>query len=414
MFEVRSLPMTQPDFVPGGEPASRPTIHLIPGGHRRAVMGHPWIFSNEIRMDAAAKALAPGTLVRLVAHHGEAIGTAYFNPHTLIAARLLTRAPEALIDAAFLAERLRQAAALRARLCPAPFYRLAHAEADGLPGLILDRYGEVVVLQANTAGMEALTPPLLEALEEVLAPTAVLLRNDSPSRRLEGLEPRVEWARGSLEGALEVIENGARFPVEIGQGQKTGWFFDQRENRAMVAGLSAGARMLDLYCYGGGFAVQAALAGASEVLAVDRSEAALAAAARAAEANGVAGRCRFIRAEVFDELHRLREAGARFDIVVADPPAFVKSKKELAQGAKGYRKLVRLAAPLVQRGGLLFVASCSHHVDPALFADQVRRGLLDAGRWGRILASTGAAKDHPVHPALPESAYLKAQLLQLD
>ena len=406
--------MSEPHQIPGADPAERPSIHLAPGGHRRAVMGHPWIFSNEVRMDGAAKALAPGTLVRLVAEHGEAIGTAYFNPHTLIAARLLTRAPEARIDAAFLAERLRGALALRERLVPAPFYRLAHAEADGLPGLILDRYGEAVVLQANTAGMEALTPLLIEALDTVLAPAAVLLRNDSPSRRLEGLEPRVDWAKGGLNGAIDLIENGARFPVELGQGQKTGWFFDQRENRAMVAALAAGARLLDLYCYGGGFAVQAAIGGATEVLAVDRSEAALAAAARAAEANGVAGRCRFARAEVFDELHRLRDAGERFDIVVADPPAFVKSKKELAQGAKGYRKLVRLAAPLVQPGGFLFVASCSHHVDPALFAEQVRRGLIDANRAGRILASTGAAKDHPVHPALPESAYLKAQLLQLD
>jgi 23S rRNA (cytosine1962-C5)-methyltransferase len=211
-----------------------------------------------------------------------------------------------------------------------------------------------------------------------------------------------------------LIENGARFPIELGHGQKTGWFFDQRENRAMVASLAAGARMLDLYCYGGGFAVQAALAGAREVLAVDRSEAALAAAAAAAELNGVAGRCRFERGEAFDRMQRLREAGERFDIVVADPPAFVKSKKELAQGAKGYRKLMRLAAPLVNPGGFLFAASCSHHVDPALFADQLRRGLIDANRSGRILASTGAAKDHPVHPALPESAYLKAQFLQLD
>jgi 23S rRNA (cytosine1962-C5)-methyltransferase len=337
-----------------------------------------------------------------------------FNPHTLIAARLLTRAPEERIDAAFLAERLARALTLRERLVPAPFYRLAHAEADGLPGLILDRYGDTVVLQANTAGMERMTPLLLQALERVLGPAAVLLRNDSPSRKLEGLELEVRWAKGGRDAPIDLIENGARFPVELGQGQKTGWFFDQRENRALVAGLAGGARLLDLYCYGGGFAVQAALAGAASTIAVDRSEAALAAAARAAAANGVAGRCQFRRAEVFDELRRLRDAGERFDIVVADPPAFVKSKKELAQGAKGYRKLVRLAAPLVASGGLLFVASCSHHVDPPLFADQVRRGLLDANRAGRILAATGAAKDHPVHPALPESAYLKAQLLQLD
>ena len=406
--------MFQRADISGADPADRPTVQLMPGGHRRAVAGHPWVFSNEIRMDAAAKALPPGTLVRLVAEHGEAIGVATFNPHPLIAARLIARAPEAQIDAAFLAQRLRRALNLREKMVPAPFYRLIHAEADGLPGLIVDRYGDALVVQANTAGMEALTPLLIEALEAELSPAAVLLRNDSPVRALERLPLEIRWAKGALTVPVELIENGARFPVELGHGQKTGWFFDQRENRAMVAGLAAGVRMLDLYCYGGGFAVQAACAGASEVVAIDRSEAALAAAARAAEVNGVAARCRFERGEAFDRLQRLRGAGERFDIVVADPPAFVKSKKELAQGAKGYRKLVRLAAPLVNPGGFLFVASCSHHVDPALFADHVRRGLVDANRAGRILASTGAAKDHPVHPALPESAYLKAQLLQLD
>ena len=295
-----------------------------------------------------------------------------------------------------------------------PFYRLVHAEADGLPGLIIDRYGAAIALQANTAGMEGLTPLLLEALDAVVSPGAVLLRNDSPVRGLEGLQQNVEWAKAGINGSVELLENGARFPIELGQGQKTGWFFDQRENRAMVASFAQGARMLDLYSYGGGFAVQAACRGATEVLAIDRSESALAAAALAAEANGVAARCRFHQGEVFAELRRLNDARERFDIVVADPPAFVKSKKELAQGAKGYRKLVRLAAHLVNSGGFLFVASCSHHVDPPLFAEQVRRGLIDANRSGRIFASTGAAKDHPVHPALPESAYLKGQFLQLD
>jgi 23S rRNA (cytosine1962-C5)-methyltransferase len=400
--------------IAGADPADRPTIHLMPGGHRRAVTGHPWVFSNEIRMDAAAKSLAPGTLVRLVAEHGEAIGVATFNPHTLIAARLLTRVPEARIDAGFLAERVKHALALRERIVDVPFYRLVHAEADGLPGLIIDRYGEAIVLQANTAGMERLIPLLLEALDAVLSPAAVLLRNDSPVRGLEGLQLNVAWAKGGINHPIDVLENGARFPLELGQGQKTGWFFDQRENRAIVASFASGARMLDLYCYGGGFAVHAARRGATEVLAIDRSEPALAGGQVAAEANGVADRCRFVQGEVFSELRKLGDTGERFDIVVSDPPAFVKSKKELAQGAKGYRKLVRLAAPLVNGGGFLFVASCSHHVDPALFAEQVRRGLIDANRTGRILASTGAAKDHPVHPALPESAYLKAQLLQVD
>src|SRR5262245_42357079 len=189
----------------------RPTVSLLPGGHRRAVAGHPWVFSNEIRMDAAAKALAAGTLVRLVAEHGEAIGVATFNPHTLIAARLLTRQPEARIDPAFFADRLSRALALRERIVDVPFYRLVHAEADGFPGLIVDRYGEALVVQANTAGMERLTPPLLEALDAVLSPAGVLLRNDSPVRALEALPANVAWAKGGETHAVELLENEARF-----------------------------------------------------------------------------------------------------------------------------------------------------------------------------------------------------------
>ena len=406
--------MTDLNDIPGADPKDRPTVTLNPGGHRRAVAGHPWIFSNEVRMDAAAKALPLGGLVRIVADHGEAIGVATFNPHPLIAARLLSRDADMAIDAAFLGSCLARALALRERLVPAPYYRLIHAEADGLPGAVIDRYGDVLVVQANTAGMTFLLPALLAALDETLRPRAVLIRNDSPVRALEGLERRVEWVKGTVEGPVELIENDVRFVADLAHGQKTGWFFDQRENRALVASLARDARLLDLYAYAGGFAVQSAVAGAAEVVAVDRSAQALEAAETSAALNAVEGRCRFVKGEAFAEAAQLRDAGESFNIVVADPPAFVKSKKELAQGAKGYRKLVRLVAPLVRPEGFLFVASCSYHVDRALFAEMVRRGLADASRSGRILAETGAAMDHPVHPALPESAYLKATLLQLD
>ena len=204
------------------------------------------------------------------------------------------------------------------------------------------------------------------------------------------------------------------FLADIGEGQKTGWFFDQRENRASVARLAGGARVLDLYCYTGGFALQAAAGGAAAVLGVDRSEAALALAAPSAALNGVGPRCRFERGEVFGMLETLHGRGERFDIVIADPPAFVKSKKELHQGERGYRKLARLAAALVKPGGFLFIASCWHNVTPEDFAEGVRRGLADAERTGRVLLSSGATPDHPVHPALPESAYLKAQVLAID
>jgi 23S rRNA (cytosine1962-C5)-methyltransferase len=399
---------------PATAAAPRPTLRLKPGAHRRAMSGHPWIFSNEVQMIPELKALEPGTIVRVLADDGRALGTALFNPHPLISARLVDRDPEAGVDRGFLAARLTRALALRERLVPAPHYRLVHAEADGLPGTIIDRFGDVIVVQVNTSGMERLTAELLAAIDDVLAPRTVLLKNDAPARQLEGLDSHVRLAKGSLEGPIELVENGARFLADPREGQKTGWFFDQRDNRAAVSKLAAGARVLDLYSYCGGFAVQAAMAGAAEVTAVDRSQPALDLAAQAAALNGVADRCRFQRAEAFEEMQRLADRRERFGIVVADPPAFIKSKKDLHQGARAYRKLARLAAALVEPGGFLFVASCSHHIDAAAFADEVRHGLAAADRSGRVLLSSGAAPDHPVHPFLPESAYLKGMLLQLD
>ncbi|MCC7272441.1 MAG: class I SAM-dependent rRNA methyltransferase [Alphaproteobacteria bacterium] len=396
------------------DPKTRPRVTLLPGHDRRARHGHPWIYSNEIAMDAAAKALPPGTLVTVVAADGTQLAAATFNPHTLIAARVLTREAGSHIHAEFLRRRLRQALAIRERLYHAPFYRLVHAEADGFPGLIVDRYGDVLAVQVNTAGMAMLWPLVAEALDGLLSPRAVVLRGDSAARTQEGLPVGVELAAGTLDGTVEIAENGGRFPVDVMGGQKTGWFFDQRDNRAWVARLAAGARMLDLYRYGGGFAVAAAVAGAAAVLAVDRSEAALALATAAAARSGVAERCTFHKAEVFADLEARTKAGERWDVVVADPPAFVKSRKDLASGSRGYRKLARLAAAVTAPGGYLFIASCSHNVEPPVFLEQVARGLADAGRSGRILRSAGAAADHPVHPLLPESAYLKSLTLAVD
>jgi len=390
------------------------SVTLRSEAHRRLILGHPWVYSNEIVMDAAAKALPPGSLVRLLRADGQPLALALFNPHTLIAARVLTRDLDAAIDGGFFAGRLERARGLRDRLYGRPFYRLVHAEADGFPGTVVDRFGGLLVAQVNCAGMELLLPALLEAFEQVLRPEAVLLRCDSSARGLEGLESYVKLAKGHLEGPVELQENGVRFLADPAGGQKTGWFFDQRDNRAAVARLSAGLSLLDLYSYAGGFALAAAAAGAREVTAVDRSEAALALAEKSAAMNGLQDRCRFRRAEAFEELERLGAAGTRFGVVVADPPAFVKSKKELKQGARGYRKLARLAAAVVEPSGFLFIASCSHNMPVEEFERQVARGLVDAGREGRILRAAGAAPDHPVHPALPESAYLKSLLLQLD
>ncbi|HVA14813.1 MAG TPA: class I SAM-dependent rRNA methyltransferase [Stellaceae bacterium] len=393
---------------------SRPTIRLLPGHDKRAAFGHPWVYSNEIAMDVAAKALTPGSLVALATASGKALGVATFNPHTLVAARILQRDPAARIDRDFFAARLERALALRHRLYPEPYYRLIHAEADGLPGIVLDRFGDVLSCQINTAGMALLQEEFLAACHAVLAPRAIVLRNDTAARVLEGLAGEDRVAFGEIAPPVEIVENGARFAIDPLGGQKTGWFYDQRENRRLASRFAAGARVLDLYCFGGGFGILAALSGADQVLAVDRSEAALALAATSAALNGVAARCRFARGDAFDELERLHGQGERFDLVIADPPAFARAKKDLGPALRGYRKLARMSAALVAKGGALLVASCSHQVETDAFAEAVSRGLADAQREGRIVASTGAAPDHPVHPLLPESAYLKAQMLVLD
>jgi len=394
--------------------SERPTVRLEAGRHRRVLDGHPWAYSNEVRMDAAAKALPPGTVVRLAAPDSRPVGTGFFNPHSLIAMRLLSADPAAAVDEAFLFDRLARALALREALFTTPHYRLVHAEADGLPGLVIDRFGDVLVCQQNAAGMELLRAPLLAALGRLLRPAAIVLRNDAPVRLLEGLAQQVEVAAGTLPATVEAVEDGARFPVDAMAGQKTGWFYDQRDNRTLVARLARGRRVGDFYSHTGGFAVRAALAGAASVLAVDRSEPSLALAGAAARLNGVEAKVNLRRAKAFDELERLVAAGERFDLLVADPPAFVKSRKEFQSGVRGYRKLARLAAAATAPEGFLFLASCSQAVEPERFLEECRRGVAEAGRIGRILHRGGAGPDHPLHPALPESAYLKSVLWQLD
>ncbi|MFM7345145.1 MAG: class I SAM-dependent rRNA methyltransferase [Tagaea sp.] len=391
-----------------------PVVRLQPQRHKRVRLGHPWVFSNEIQMDNAAKAMARGQLVRVEVSHGEPLGIAMFNPHTLIAARLLDRDPTAKIDEAWIAKRIARARDLRERLYPGGHYRLIHAEADGLPGLIVDRYGDVLVVQRNAAGIEALGEALFDALARELAPKTIVLRDDSHARTLEGLAQKSEIRGAALDGPIPVNENGAVFFADPREGQKTGWFFDQRDNRASLASLCAGVRALDVYCYAGGFGVLAAKAGAVSVKLVDRSQTALDLAAKAADANDVAGKCAFERADAFDFLEANARAGTVWDVVSADPPAFAKSRKDVPAALKGYRKLAREAAQVVAPKGILFVASCSHNVEPGPFAEEVARGVSEAGRSARILRVAGAASDHPLHPHLPESAYLKALTLALD
>jgi 23S rRNA (cytosine1962-C5)-methyltransferase len=389
-----------------------PTVTLKPHGQKRLQRGHPWVYSNEVEMDAAAKEVPPGGLVRLCDPQGRYQATAFFNRHPLIAARVLSRDESHVIDRTFLAARLRRALDIRERLIGVPYYRLVHAEADGLPGVIIDRFGDALTLQVNTAGMEALTPQLLDALYEVVAPATIVLRNDSAVRNLEQLPESVEVVQGRLDGPVQLEENGARFFADLQGGQKTGWFYDQRDNRAWIRTFAKGARVLEGYCYSGGFTVQAALAGAAEVVAVDRSEPALALAQKAAEVNGVAERVTLKKAEVFADFARRKDE--RYELVLVDPPAFIKTRRDVTQGLKGYRKLARLAAQGTAPGGVLFIASCSYHADVASFVQAVAGGLHDAGRQGRILKASGAGPDHPVHPQLPETSYLKALTLVVD
>jgi 23S rRNA (cytosine1962-C5)-methyltransferase len=391
-----------------------PQIRVLPGRHRRVAGGHPWAFSNELDMTAEAKALPPGSLVVLSNHAGEAMGVAGFNSHSLIAARLIDRRPKTVIDDGWLEARLKFSFALRERLFDAPCYRMVHAEADGLPGLVVDRFGEVLSVQFNTALMDRLREEVLAALEAVLSPQAILLRNDSAVRALEGLEAGVETVKGDVSEPVGLEEYGVRFLADLAGGQKTGWFYDQRDNRRFMASLSRGARVLDVYSHTGGFAIHAAAAGAASVTAVDRSAPALELAQKSAELNNCADRCSFVKADAFNEMERLGAAGERFDVVIADPPAFAKTKKDLKSGIKAYRKMMRLAARLTAPGGCLLVASCSHHMTPELFDEQIRKTLADANRTARVLRRAGAAPDHPLHPFLPESGYLKAVALQLD
>ncbi len=392
-----------------------PILKLAPGREARVVSGHPWIYSNEVAGDAALQALEPGSLVAVQFADGRKIGIASYNAKTLIAGRILTRDPEQSIDRAFIEGKLRASLALRETLFDQPFYRLIHAEADGLPATVVDRFGDVCVVQANAAGSDRLLEPLLDALETVLQPRAIVARNDSSAREMEGLPETSYLARGALDGPVILHENGAQFPIELLGGQKTGWFYDQRQNRAFMAGLVRPAQsVLDVYTYAGGFALPCAVAGAASVLAVDRSEPALALVARAAKASGVADRVSTRRGDAFTVLEDLAKRGERFDVVITDPPAFIKSRKDMNQGLKAYAKLARLAAALVKPGGFFFTASCSYNASGGDFSAAVLRGLADAKRSGRILRYSGAAPDHPVHPFLPETAYLKALTLQLD
>jgi 23S rRNA (cytosine1962-C5)-methyltransferase len=392
-----------------------PVIRLHPQKHRRVAGGHPWIYSNEIVMDSAAKSLPRGTMVAFHAHDNKFLGIGSFNPNCLIAGRIFTPHLVDEINEEWVSARIESAVALRKQIVCEPFYRLIHAEADGLPGLIIDRFDDILCAQLNTAGVENLWPVLESALRRALKPRSIVLRNDSFARDIEGLPRETKLIGDEFTSPIEVRENGLTYFADLRSGQKTGWYFDQRDNHALVARYALGAdSVLDLYTHAGGFALAAAKAGAKKIIGVDSSEPALALAQKAAEQNNLAAQCNFVRADVFEDLERRIAAKEKYQIVIADPPAFVKSRKDLASGSRGYRKLAKMAASVTQKNGFLFIASCSYNMELPVFIEQVASGLKDANRFGKILHTCFAAPDHPVHPHLPESAYLKGLLLILD
>ena len=388
----------------------RPALRLAQGQGKRLRAGSPWVFSNEIAMKPEYRQMEKGGLIRLESDDGVRFGTFMFNPHSLIAARLLDRDPAAEIDTAWVFRRLETALALRSRIVEGTYYRLVHAEADGLPGLIVDRYDDVAVVQANSAGMDRLMPLIVAGLRALLPLRAVVARDDAAARQQEGLAADVRLLFGS-DASSVVEEGGVRFAVDPLGGQKTGWFFDQRFNRDRVAALASGARVLDVCCHVGAFGLRCAAAGAAAVTLVDSSAPALAQARDTALANGFADVVTLRREDAFDALGQLAGTQERFDIVICDPPAFAKSRKDAEAGLRAYGRMARLAATVVAPNGFLFTASCSHHAPADSWAAQIAAGLYRARRDGRILFSGGAGMDHPVHPHLPETAYLKAMLL---
>jgi 23S rRNA (cytosine1962-C5)-methyltransferase len=389
-----------------GPAAQLPALRLKRNEDRRLQAGHLWVFSNEVDIEQTPLTrFESGALVRVIAHNDRALGLAYVNPQALICARLLST--WTLPDAAWFAERIRRALDLRERLYAQPFYRLVYSESDGLPGLVIDRFGTTCVVQIATAGMERLKEVIRQALMDVLHPETLLFKNDSAMRTMEGLAPYVEHAVGMTAETTPVIEDGLQFLAPLQGGQKTGWFFDQAANRrALVKYIRPAARVLDVFCYVGAWGVRAAKSGAGEVWCVDSSASALELVLRNAELNGVSLRTR--KGDAFDVLEELIGEQAMFDVLVLDPPAFAKRKKDLPKAQSAYRRLNQLAMKVLAPEGILVSCSCSYHLGADDLQDAIAKAARAAEKQVQILESGGQAPDHPVHPAISETRYLKA------
>ncbi|MGB3224246.1 MAG: class I SAM-dependent rRNA methyltransferase [Desulforhopalus sp.] len=390
------------------------TLRLNRYEERRLQGGHLWIYSNEVNSkETPLKQFKPGAQVRVEAHNGKFLGSAYVNPQSLICGRLFSREPRSL-DQALLFSRLEQALSLRSRLFSHPYYRLVYGESDLLPGLVVDRFGKHLSIQLNTAGMEVLKSEIVEALKTLLNPESILFRNDSSMRSLEGLTQEVISAHGTPPLEVELLENNVRMLAPLHNGQKTGWFYDQRPNRAVLKKLVQGKRVLDVFSYVGSFAIQAAVFGAKKVMAVDASRFALEMAEKNAALNGMEKVFSGAEGDAFDVLKALKQEEEQFDVIVVDPPAFIKRKKDHKEGLRAYHRINELAMRLLNNDGLLLSASCSMHLQRDELMDVLRSSGRRLDRHVQILFEGSQGPDHPVHPAIPETCYLKAFLARVS
>jgi 23S rRNA (cytosine1962-C5)-methyltransferase len=386
-------------------------IELKKGEDRRIREGHPWVFSNEIRAIDGDR--LPGISAEVYDASGGFLGIGYYNPRSLIAARILSRRRENIDSTEFFIERIRHALTYRMAVCPGEHaLRVVFGEADFLPGLVVDKYDDWLSIQLLTGGMEFRREAILAALTELFRPKGIVARNDVSVRTLEGLEEKVEILSGSIPDTVEITEHGIRLLVDLMGGQKTGHFLDQKSNHLLLKGLCAGKEILDLFCYSGSWALHAAAFGARSVLGIDISEKATMMARQQAVLNNVADRVRFEAVEAFARLRSLRDEGVRFGVVVLDPPAFVKSKKLLNEALKGYITVNRRAMELLDDGGYLVTCSCSYHLGREQFRDLLVSASRQARRPMRLVATGFPSPDHPVMLGVPETDYLKCFVLQ--
>lgn len=391
-----------------------PSLRLKANADRRLRAGHLWVYSNEIDVVATPLNLfQPGDQAILEAAGGKALGIVAMSPNNLICARLLSRDVKHVLDKSLLVHRINVALSLRERLFDQPFYRLVYGDSDLLPGLVVDRFGDHLVVQLASAAMERSKDAVIDALVQVLKPRGILFKNDSAARDAEGLERYVDTVFGVVPEWVDLEENGVRFQAPVLEGQKTGWFYDHRMNRARLAPYAKGKRVLDLFSYIGGWGVQAAAFGASEVFCVDASGFALDGVERNATLNGVAEKVTCVEGDVFEALKELKAAEERFDVIVADPPAFIKRKKDIKNGEAAYRRLNETAMRMLNKDGILVSASCSMHLEE----DHLQNILLTSARHLdrniQLLERGAQGPDHPVHPAIAETRYIKSLTVRL-